>query len=92
MARCSRCNKFLLRSSQTGYCNDCYTITVNQENERRQKEQEQKRLEEEARKKKEMCKSQIHYQHIFYCGPSNSEFSKYDIGVGLTREEENLAV
>ncbi len=24
MARCIRCNKFMLMKSQTGYCNDCY--------------------------------------------------------------------
>ena len=49
MARCSRCNKFMLLGTSSGYCKEC-EIIVKQE-ARRRAEEEKKRQDEELRKK-----------------------------------------
>lgn len=53
MARCARCNKFMLRSQPSGYCKDCEAAVKEEarqkaEEERRHKEEEERRCKEEA--------------------------------------------
>ena len=47
MARCVRCNKFMLLKSQTGYCNDCCNAVILEDKRRREEEERQRRAEEE---------------------------------------------
>ena len=50
MARCVRCNKFMLIRSQTGYCSDCSNAVVLEDRRRREEE----RKAEEIRRAKEI--------------------------------------
>ena len=43
MARCFRCNKFMLFGSNSGYCKECDIIVQQEERECRLAEEEQKR-------------------------------------------------
>ena len=53
MARCLRCNKFMLLRPASGYCNDCDILIAKEEEERRRKaEEEKRRKEEEERRRK----------------------------------------
>ena len=50
MARCMRCNKFLLFSTKSGYCSNCDILIINEnaEKERKSRVEMEKRLQEEA--------------------------------------------
>ena len=50
MARCARCNKFMLFKTASGYCNDCSLAIVRE----KELEEQQKKLEEEKHRKAEI--------------------------------------
>ncbi len=53
MARCARCNKFMLIKTQTGYCNDCCNAVILEDKRRREAEERERKAEEERRRKAE---------------------------------------
>lgn len=54
MARCMRCNKFLLFGTKSGYCSNCDILIVNEnaEKERKAREDMEKRLQQEAEQRR----------------------------------------
>ena len=52
MARCNRCNKFLLFSTKSGYCANCDILIANEnaEKARKAREEAEKRLRDEEEK------------------------------------------
>ena len=53
MARCARCNKFMLFSSTTGFCKSCDVLNEREAEEKKRKAEEQRKREEELRRKAE---------------------------------------
>lgn len=64
MARCTRCKKYMLFSSQSGFCNDCESV-IKRENEiRRENEEKLKHKQQEAQQKAEAERIR-HHQEAF---------------------------
>ena len=53
MAKCLRCNKFMLLRSQSGYCKDCYPVFLDEQEKIRQENARLKKLEEERKRKEQ---------------------------------------
>ncbi len=90
MARCLRCNKFMLLRPASGYCNDCDILIAKEEEERQRKAKEEyKRSPEGVFNYIENSTSDI-FAEWLYCDDENDQ--SYEFQAYIKHPIESLAV